>query len=73
MQKVKLFSFDTSIEFQHLDIPKELIPRNHKQGRRLAEWTYGEAAESKEIEIIIATGCIRVEEILKGATFIDPK
>jgi hypothetical protein len=29
--------------------------------------------EAKEIEGIIAAGCIRAEEIPKGAIFIDPK
>jgi hypothetical protein len=68
-----LFAYDTSIEFNHLDINKIIIPRNHRQARRANKWPYWEAAEAKEIEGIIAAGCIRVEEVPSGATVIDPK
>jgi hypothetical protein len=73
IQTDNLFAYDTSIKFNHLDINKIIISRNHRQARRTIEWPYWEAAEAKEIERIIAAGCIRVEEVPSGATVIDPK
>jgi hypothetical protein len=58
-----IFAFDTSIEFNHLDTTKIIIPRNHRQARRSNEWQYWEAVEAKEIQGIIDAGCIRVEEV----------
>jgi hypothetical protein len=68
-----LFIFDTSIEFKHIDVTKIIIPRNYRQVRRADEWQYWEAADAKEIEGIVAAAGIRIQEIPKGATVIDPK
>jgi hypothetical protein len=68
-----IYTYHTEQLFNHLDVTKIVIPRNHRQARNSEEWTYWKAAEACEIEGIRRANCIEIEEVPAGAKVIDAK
>jgi hypothetical protein len=67
------YTFHAEPLFNHLDVAKIVLPRNHRQARNSEEWSYWQAAEALEIEGIKRANYIKIEKVPEGAKVIDAK